>query len=149
MKKYTRCVLIIWNGNLLHNLKTIHPRVKSQVRGPNDKSSAWKWETIPLYTLTLFYMGGDQNDPPDWLSYSNPRGMPWMGWFFMTLFLAILESSWVVHFWDFFLKFPKHFTSTIFFAYNPKGGPSYASKNAFIFGVLFGIKNGNDSTPNG
>ena len=54
MKKYTRCVLIIWNGNLLHNLKTIHPRVKSQVRGPNDKSSAWKWETIPLYTLNTF-----------------------------------------------------------------------------------------------
>ena len=90
--------------------------------------------------LTLFYMGRIKMIPPDWLSYSNPHGMPWMGWFFMTLFLAILESSWVVHFWDFFLKFPKNFTSTIFSTYNPKGGPFYMSKNASIFGSILGSK---------
>ena len=77
--------------------------------------------------LTLFYMGGGQKDPPGWLSYTNPQGMPQMGWFFMTLFLSILERSWVGHFWDFFLKNQKNFTSTIFSTYNPKGGPFYAS----------------------
>ena len=56
----------------------------------------------------------------------------------MTLFLSILERSWVGHFWDFFLKNPKNFTSTIFSTYNPKGGPFYMSKNASIFGSILG-----------
>ena len=94
-------------------------------------------EQKPNNNLTLFYLGevfnpilhggGGQKDPPDWLLYANPQGMPQMGWFFMTLFLSILERSWVGHFWDFFLKNPKNFTSTIFSTYNPKGGPFYAS----------------------
>ena len=74
-----------------------------------------------------------------------------MDWFFMTLFLSILERSWVGHFWDFFLKFPKNFTSTIFSTYNPKGGPFYASVRtpfAHNFFVLFWVKNGNNSTSN-
>ena len=100
--------------------------------------------------LTLFYMGG-QKDPLGWLSYANPRGMPQVGWFFMTLFLSILERSWVGHFWNFFLKNPKNFTSTIFSTYNPKGGPFYASvrtPSPSIFFVLFWVKNGNNSTSN-
>ena len=48
--------------------------------------------------------------------------MPRMGWFFMTLFLSILERSWVGHFWDFFLKFPKNFTSTPCVNPIPPGG---------------------------
>ena len=76
--------------------------------------------------------GGDQIDPPDGLSYTNPRGMPWMDWFFMTLFLSILERSWVGHFCDFFLKIPKNFTSTIFSIYNPKGGSFWGSKMVII-----------------
>ena len=59
---------------------------------------------------------------------------------FMTLYLSILERSWVGHFWDFFLKFPKHFTSTIFSMYNSKGGPFYAFKNASIFVSFFWSK---------
>ena len=101
--------------------------------------------------LTLFYMGGIKLIPPDWLSYTNPRGTPWMDWFFMTLFLSILERSWVGHFWDVFLKFPKNFTLTIFSIYNPKGGPFYAlvrTPFACNFFVLFWVKNGNNSTPN-
>ena len=102
--------------------------------------------------LTLFYMGGGvKSTPPGWLLYANPRGMPRMDWFFMTLFLSILERSWVGHFWDFFLKFPKNFTSTIFSIYNPKGGPFYASVRtpfARNFFVLFWVKNGNNSTSN-
>ena len=108
---------------------------------------------IVLCFLTLFYKGAGQEDPPlpGWLSYANPRGMPRMGWFFMTLFLSILERSWVGHFWNFFLKNPKNFTSTIFSTYNPKGGPFYASVRtpfARNFFVLFWVKNGNNSTSN-
>ena len=40
----------------------------------------------------------------------------------MTLFLLIVKRSLVGHFWDFFSKFPKNFTSTIFSTYNPEGG---------------------------
>ena len=101
--------------------------------------------------LTLFYMGGVKKTPLDWLSYANPRGMPKMGWFFMTLYLSILERSWEGHFWHFFLKFPKNFASTIFSTYNPKGGPFYASVRtpfARNFFVLFWVKNGNNSNPN-
>ena len=84
--------------------------------------------------------GGVKSTPPGWLLYANPWGMPRMDWFFMTLFLSILERSWVGHFWDFFLKFPKNFTSTIFSIYNPKGGPFYTCKNAFRIGSFLGSK---------
>ena len=90
--------------------------------------------------LTLFYMGRIKMIPPDWLSYSNPHGMPWMGWFFMTLFLAILESSWVVHFWDFFLKFPKKFTSTFFSHTIQRGDPSMHLKMHLFLGPFWGQK---------
>ena len=93
-----------------------------------------------FHFLTLFYMGGGQKDPPGWLFYDNPWGMPQMGWFFMTLFLSILERSLVGHFWNFFLKFLKNFTSTFFFTYIPKVGLFYASKNAFIFVSFLGSK---------
>ena len=99
----------------------------------------------------ILHGGGVKSTPPGWLLYANPRGMPRMDWFFMTLFLSILERSWVGHFWDFFLKFPKNFTSTIFSIYNPKGGPFYASVRtpfARNFFVLFWVKNGNNSTSN-
>ena len=88
--------------------------------------------------------GGIKSISPNGLSYTNHRGMPWM-------FLSILERFWVGHFWDFFLKLPKNFTSTIFSVYNPKGGPFYASvwtpfaRNFFVF---FWVKNGNNSTLN-
>ena len=109
-------------------------------------------KSVHFHSLTLFYMGGGiKSIPPNWLLYTNPHWMPWMDWFFMTLFLSILERSWVGHFWDFFLKFPKNFTSTIFSIYNPKGGPFYASVRtpfARNFFVLFRVKNGNNSTSN-
>ena len=88
----------------------------------------------------ILHGGGVKKTPPDWLSYANPRGMPRMNWFFMTLFLSTLEKSWVGHFCDFFLKIPKNFTSTIFSIYNPKGGPFYTWKNASIFGSFLGSK---------
>ena len=95
-------------------------------------SPYYVWAKIALFNPNLH--GGGSNWSPDGLSYTNPCGMPWMGWFFMTLFLSILERSWVGHFWDFFLKFPKNFSFTIFSTYNPKGGPFYTRKNALIFG---------------
>ena len=103
------------------------------------------------YLYPILHGGGVELTPPGWLLYANPRGMHRMDWFFMTLFLSILERPWVGHFWDFFLKFPKKFTSTIFSTYNPKGGPFYASvwtPAPSIFFVLFLVKNGNNSTPN-
>ena len=84
--------------------------------------------------LTLFYMGWVKSTPLGWLLYANPRGTPQMNWFFMTLFLSILERTWVGHFWDFFLKNPKNFTSTIFSIYNPKGRPFYTCKFLGPFG---------------
>ena len=84
--------------------------------------SAWKMLSHEVYLALIFLC----------LNYSNPRGMPWMGWFFMTLFLVILESSWVVHFWVFFYKFPNKFYVNNFFHIQSKGGPFYTSKNAFF-----------------
>ena len=106
---------------------------------------------LNMVTNPILHGRGVKLTPPGWLLYANPRGMPRMDWFFMTLFLSILERSLVGHFWDFFLKFPKNFTSTIFSTYNPKGGPFYASVRtpfARNFFVLFLVKNGNNSTPN-
>ena len=54
---------------------------------------------IVSYSLTLFYMGG-QIDPHCQLLYVNCCWMPQMGWFLVTLFLAILENSWGGHFWN-------------------------------------------------
>ena len=88
----------------------------------------------------ILHGGGVKSTPPGWLLYANPRGMPRLDWFFMTLFLSILERSWVGHFWNLFLKFPKKFASTIFFTYIPKGGPFYTCKNASIFGSFFWSK---------
>ena len=65
--------------------------------------------------------------------------MPQMDWFFMNLFLSLLERSWVGHFWDFILKFPKNFTSTIF-PHTIQRGPFYACKNALIFVSFFWSK---------
>ena len=102
----------------------------------------WVWSKATLQNkfLNPILHGGTQNDPPDWLLYSNPRGMPWMGWFFMTLFLVMLESSWVVHFWDFFLKFPKNLCRQFFPHKIQRGGPYYTSKNTSIFGSFLGSK---------
>ena len=88
-----------------------------------------------LHLLTLSYMGRDQRDPPSWLLSANPKGMPWIGWFFMTLFLSTFERFWVGHFLDFLLKILKIFTLTIFSIQNPKGGPlPYRQKNTIFIG---------------
>ena len=65
-------------------------------------------------TLTLFYMEGIKSISPDWLSYTNLCGMLWMDWFFMTLFLSILERSWEGHFWNFFLHELSNFNPSKF-----------------------------------
>ena len=141
--------LIFWSTNLFPK-KILSIRVigiiptmsaKSTIFPLLAKGSGKRISALKRVVLTLFYMGGGvKSTPPGWLLYANPRGMPRMDWFFMTLFLSILERSWVGHFWDFFLKFPKNFTSTIFSTYNPKGGPFYTSKNASIFGSFLGSK---------
>ena len=51
--------------------------------------------------------GGGRIFPPGRLSLSNRRWMLQMGWFFMTLFLPILERSWRGHVWKLFWKFQK------------------------------------------
>ena len=83
---------------------------------------------------------GIKSIPQGWLLCTNPQGMPQIGWFFMTLFLSTFERSWVSHFWGFFLKISKNFTLNFFFRQNPKEGPFYTCKNAFIFGSFFGSK---------
>ena len=57
---------------------------------------------------------GGKNLPPGRLSLSNRRWMPQMGWFFMTLFLPILERSWGGHFWKLFWKFQKFWRRQFF-----------------------------------
>ena len=49
--------------------------------------------------------GGVKLTPPCRLSYVNRCWMPQMGWFLVTLFVAILEKSWRGHFWNFFENF--------------------------------------------
>ena len=99
----------------------------------------------------ILHGGGVKSTPPGGLSYANPRGMPRMNWFFMTLFLSILERSWVGHFCDFFLKIPKNFTSKIFSIHNPKGGPfsaGFEPPSPAFFLSFFWVKNGNNLAPN-
>ena len=52
----------------------------------------------------ILHAWGDQMDLPDWLLYTNSCGM---GWFFITLFLSILERFWVGNFWISFWNFQK------------------------------------------
>ena len=69
--------------------------------------------TIPQINPIL-HGGGEESSPPGRLSLSNRRWMPQMGWFFMTLFLPILERSWRGHFWKLFWKFQKFWRRQFF-----------------------------------
>ena len=144
-----------WPSEVVRSLNCF--KLSSKHRSKNRKKSSTDISSLRFACIMenmlnpILHGGGVKSTPPGWLLYANPRGMPRMDWFFMTLFLSILERSWVGHFWDFFLKFPKNFTSTIFSIYNPKGGPFYASVRtpfARNFFVLFWVKNGNNSTSN-
>ena len=42
------CAINIWNVNLLHTSKNKAPRVKSQARGQNNRSRAFKWGIVHL-----------------------------------------------------------------------------------------------------
>ena len=84
--------------------------------------------------------GGDQNDPPRLIIVQQSSWNALNGLIFHDFVPFNIKKSWVGHFWDFFLKFPKNFTSTLFSKYNPKEGPFYTCKNAFIFGSFLGSK---------
>ena len=92
--------------------------------------------------LTLFYMGGGWYTPPGGLSFAAHWWVPQIGWFFMSLFLAILELSWTGHFWNFFENF-KNFCVDKFFQNRSKGGTIlYKSQkvekgNFFLFQIQF------------
>ena len=55
-------------------------------------------------------MGGGWYTPPWWFIVRCYRWVPQTGWFFMSLFLAILELSWTGHFCIFFWKSILKFT---------------------------------------
>ena len=94
------------------------------------------------FCLTLSYMGGGGSKRPPWLiilhlsSGDAPNGLIFHD--FVTFNIRKVLGR---PFLGFLFEITKKFTSTIFYTYNPKGGP-------FYFWVLFGVKNGNDSTPN-
>ena len=81
-------------------------------------------------------MGGCDTPPPGGLSFAAHRWVPQTGWFFMSLFLAILELSWTGHFWIFFWKFQKFLRRQIFPKSIQRGDPSIQkskkSKKAFF-----------------
>ena len=58
-------------------------------------------------------MGRIKTIPPGLSLCANLQRVPWIGWFFMTLYLSTFKRSWVGHFWGLFLKFSKR---------NPKNG---------------------------
>ena len=60
-------------------------------------------EIFPFWISVM----GVSDTPHGRLSFAAHRWMPQIGWFFMSLFLAILEMSWTGHFWQFFWKFQK------------------------------------------
>ena len=98
--------------------------------------------------LTLFYMGGGRIFPPDWLSLSNRRWMLQMGWFFMTLFLPILERSWRGHVWKLFWKFQKFLRRQFFQNSIQRGDHSMQKSESrksliFLFQILFFLPNMN------
>ena len=83
-------------------------------------------------------MGGGCDTPPlGGLSFAAHRWVPQTGWFFMSLFLAILELSWTGRFWIFFWKFRKFLRRQIFPKSIQRGDPSIEkskkSKKAFFF----------------
>ena len=81
-------------------------------------------------------MGGGWYTPLGGLSFAAHRWVPQTGWFFMSLFLAILELSWTGHFWIFFWKFQKFSRRQIFPKSIQRGDPSIQkskkSKKAFF-----------------
>ena len=66
--------------------------------------------------------GGIKTIPPGWLLHANLQRMPWIGWFFMTLFLSTFERSWVGHFWGFLFVW----------------SPVYLEKKLHTFPILMG-----------
>ena len=92
--------------------------------------------------LTLFYMGGCDTPPLGGLSFAAHRWVPQTGWFFMSLFLAILELSWTGHFWIFFWKFQKFSRRQIFPKSIQRGDPSIqkskkSKKAFFLLQIIF------------
>ena len=49
------CVIIIQTGILLHTLKIIAPRVKSQAKEQNNWSRALIWGTVRLFSTSTFW----------------------------------------------------------------------------------------------
>ena len=93
-------------------------------------------------SLTLFYMGGCDTPPLGGLSFAAHRWVPQTGWFFMSLFLAILELSWTGHFWNFFWKFQKFSRRQIFPKSIQRGDPSIqkfkkSKKGIFLLQIIF------------
>ena len=87
-------------------------------------------------------MGGCDTPPLGGLSFAAHRWVPQTGWFFMSLFLAILELSWTGHFWNFFWKFQKFSRRQIFPKSIQRGDPSIqkskkSKKAFFLLQIIF------------
>ena len=91
----------------------------------------------------ILHGGGECDTPPfGGLSFATHRWVPQTGWFFMSLFLAILELSWTGHFWNFFWKFQKFSRRQIFPKSIQRGDPSIqkskkSKKGIFLLQIIF------------
>ena len=89
--------------------------------------------------LILFYMVGSKRSP-HLIIVQQSSWNALNGLIFDDFVPFNIRKVWVRPFLEFLFEISKKFTSTIFSLYNPKGGPFYTCKNAWIFGSFLGSK---------